>query len=107
MVFSMDNLQARFYYTLEFAAVLLALVACILLFKRSPEVAVFGLAMIVFAFTSGAAQGMIRYVLVAPALFWVLADWGKRPAFDRVWSLASVLLMGVEAMLFSFNFWVA
>jgi Gpi18-like mannosyltransferase len=105
--FSMDNPQAMVYYALEFAAILLALGTCLLLFKRSPEISIFGLAMIVFALTSGAAQGMVRYVLVAPALFWVLADWGRRPAVDRVWSLASILLMGMEAMLFSFDFWVA
>jgi hypothetical protein len=107
MAFTMDNPQAKFYYALEFAALLLGFMACILLFKRSPEISTFGLAMIVFAFTSGAAQGMVRYVLAAPPLFWILADWGRRPAFDRVWSLASILLMGMQAMLFSFDFWVA
>ena len=107
MAFTMDNPQAKFYCALEFAAVLLGFITCILLFKRSPEISIFGLAMIVFAFTSGAAQGMVRYVLAAPPLFWVLADWGRRPAFDRVWSLASILLMGMQAMLFSFDFWVA
>jgi Gpi18-like mannosyltransferase len=107
MAFTMDNPQAKFYYALEYAAVLFGFIACILLFKRSPEISIFGLAMIVFAFTSGAAQGMVRYVLAAPPLFWVLADWGRRPAFDRVWSLASILLMGMQAMLFSFDFWVA
>jgi hypothetical protein len=107
MTFFMNNPQAKVYYALEFAAVILAFATSLLLLKRQPEVSLFGLAMIVFALTSGAAQGMIRYVLVAPALFWVLADWGKRLAFDRIWSLVSILLMGMEAMLFSFNFWVA
>jgi len=37
----------------------------------------------------------------------VLARWGGNPVFDKVWILVSVLLLGVEAMLFSFNFWVA
>jgi len=63
--------------------------------------------MIVFAFTSGSAQGMVRYVLVVPALFWMLARWGRNSAFDRVWSLLSILLMGLEVLLFSFDFWVA
>ena len=99
--------QARFYYTLEFAAIALGILCCLLLLRERPEIALFGLAMIVFAVTSGAAQGMVRYVLPAPPLFWVLARWGRQPAFDRVWTVASVLLLGVEAMLFSFNFWVA
>jgi hypothetical protein len=105
--FTLDNLQTRFYYTLEFAAVALAIITCILLLKERPELSAFGLAMTFFAFTSGAAQGMIRYVLVAPSLFWILARWGKHPAFDRVWSVLSILLLGLEVTLFSFDFWVA
>ena len=105
--FFMNNPQAKVYYALEFSAVILALATCLLLLKPQPEVSLFGLAMLGFALTSGTAQGMIRYVLVVPALFWVLADWGKRLAFDRIWSIFSILLMGMEAMLFSFNFWVA
>jgi hypothetical protein len=95
------------YYLLEFAAIVLAVVACLLLWKERPELSAFGLAMIVFAFTTGSAQGMVRYVLPAAPLFWVLARWGRNPVFDRVWSLASILLMGMEATLFSFDFWVA
>jgi len=104
---SADNSQAAFYYTLEFAAVTLAVLACLLLLKERPELSLFGLAMIFFAFTSGSSQGMVRYVLAAPALFWVLARWGRHPVFDRVWTVLSLLLLGLEAMLFSFNFWVA
>ncbi len=99
--------QARVYYGLEFAAVLLAVVTCLLLLRKRPELALYGLALVFFAFTSGTAQGMVRYVLAAPPLFYVLAHWGKHPAFDRVWTIACVLLMGLEAMLFSFDFWVA
>ncbi len=46
---------------------------------------------------------MHRYVIAAPVIFLLLARWGKSEAFDRVWSLASILLMGVFAILFSFN----
>lgn len=99
--------QGRFYYSLEFACVLMAIVTCFLLIKEKPFLAWYGLAMIAFAFTSGSAQGMVRYVLVVPCLFWMLAKWGKSQVFDRVWTLASLLLMGLEALLFTFNFWVA
>jgi hypothetical protein len=102
-----NNSQTKFYYALEFSAVILAITACILLYQERPEIALFGLAMTIFTFTSGSAQGMIRYVLVVPAIFWVLARWGKNQAFDRSWTLLSILLMGVEVMLFSFDFWVA
>jgi hypothetical protein len=107
LTFSQNNPQAKFYYMLEFAAVALALLACFLLLKERPEIALYGLVMVSFAFTSGAAQGMVRYVLSAPAMFWVLARWGKNPIFDRIWVLVSVLLLGLEAMLFGFDFWVA
>lgn len=107
LTFSTNNSQAKFYYSLEFTAVVLALLACILLFKQRPEISAFGLAVIIFTFSSGSPQGMIRYVLAVPGLFWMLSYWGRQPAFDRVWTLVSVLLLGVEAMLFSFNFWVA
>jgi hypothetical protein len=63
--------------------------------------------MVFFLLTSGVPQGVVRYVLAAPAMFWMLARWGKSPVFDRIWTLVSVLLLGMEAMLFSFNFWVA
>jgi hypothetical protein len=45
--------------------------------------------------------------LGAPAVFIGLARWGKNPVFDRSWTLVSLLLMGLLAMLYAFNFWVA
>jgi len=102
-----DNLPAKFYYGLELSAAALAVLACLLLWREHPELSAFGLAMTLFAFTSGPAQGMVRYVLAVPPLFWILARWGRNLAFDRAWSLLSILLMGLEAMLFTFDFWVA
>ncbi len=58
-------------------------------------------------FTSGSAQGMLRCVLALPGLFALLAHWGCKQVFERLWTLLSVLLMGLEVLLFSFNFWVA
>jgi hypothetical protein len=45
--------------------------------------------------------------MAAPAIFITLARWGKNPVFDRAWTLASLLTMGLLSMLFAFNFWVA
>jgi hypothetical protein len=101
------NSQARFYYGLEFAAIFLTLFTCILLIKKRPELSWYGLAVVLFAFTAGTAHSMVRYVLAAPTLFYVTAKWGKHQYFDRAWTVACVLLLGLEAMLFSFNFWVA
>jgi hypothetical protein len=96
----------KFYYGLEFIGVALATIACILLLKERPEISIYGLAMVGFAFSSGIAQSMIRYMLVVPALFWIPARWGKNPVFDRIWTLLCILLLGLEVMLFSFDFWV-
>lgn len=99
--------ETRFYYGLEFAAVAFGVLCCLLLLKTRPELSLFGLAMILFAFTSGGPQGMVRYVLVVPPIFLVLARWGRRQVFDRVWTLFSILIMSLEVILFSFDFWVA
>jgi hypothetical protein len=100
-----DNLQARTYLMVEFGAIFLGLLACIWMFRREPILSVYSLLTIIFSMTTGVAQGMHRYVLAAPVVFLLLARWGKREAFDRVWTLTSILLMGVFAILFSFNLW--
>ncbi len=96
----------KFYYGLEFLSVALAVLACFWLWRERPELSAYSLAMVGFAFTSGIAQSMIRYMLVAPVMFWVLARWGKHPVFDRIWTLLCILLLGLEVMLFSFDLWV-
>jgi hypothetical protein len=102
-----DNTQATMYYVLETGAVLLALMACLLTLKHYPGVALFGLAALAIAVFSGWPQSMIRYVLVIPSIFMVLSRLGKWPAFDRAWTLASVLLLGVLTTLYTFDMWVA
>ena len=95
----------RAYYLIEFAAIAFGVITCLLMWKRDKALMLYGLATIVFALTSGAAQGMHRYVMAAPAVFLVPALWGKREAFDRSWTLGNVLLMGIYAAMFSFDFW--
>ena len=102
-----DNTQATVYYLLETGSVLLALIACLLTLKRYPGVALFGLAALTIAVFSGWPQSMIRYVLVIPSLFLMLSRLGKWPAFDRAWTLASVLLFGLLTTLYTFDMWVA
>lgn len=103
------TLQNRLYYLFEFVATGLGLVACLLTLRRYPGPALFGLAVLAISFTSGnncVAQGMPRYVLAVPSLFILLARWGRNPVFDRAWTVASVLLLGLLTALFTFNFWV-
>ena len=103
--FTGSNLQARVYYGVEFAAIIMAVAACILTVKRYPLISLFGLLVIVFSFFSGAAQGMHRYVLAVPSIFILFARWGKNTVFDRSWTLLSLLVMGLMATLFTFDFW--
>jgi hypothetical protein len=98
------NLQSRAYYLLEWFGMLFGLGASFAMLKRYPGIAVYSLALIIFSLTSGAMQGMHRYVMGAPVIFLLPALWGKNEVFDRTWSLATILMMGILAMVFSFNF---
>jgi hypothetical protein len=95
------------YFLTEFLGLIIGVVTCVTCIKHYPELAWFSLAVLIISLGSGPVQGIIRYILPAPAVFVMLARWGKNPVFDRAWTLASILLMGLLAMLFAFNFWVA
>ncbi len=101
------NPQASTYYLLELASVALALVACLLMLPRYPGESLFGLAVLLLSFTSGVPQSMIRYVLAVPSIYIFLAWLGRSPVFDRAWTTASVLLLGLLTTLFTFDMWVA
>ncbi|HKR89948.1 MAG TPA: mannosyltransferase family protein [Phenylobacterium sp.] len=97
--------QARAYYLVEVWGVAAAAVATLLLVRRDPALALYGLAILVIALTSGAAQGMHRYVLSLPALFLVPARLGRQPVFDRLWTLGNTLALAVFCLAFSWDFW--
>ena len=46
-------------------------------------------------------------MLVLRPTFPCLGKLGNNRIFDRAWTIASLLLMGLLALLFSFDFWVA
>lgn len=101
------NPQHTAYYLTEFLGLAIGVVACIATIKTHPELGWFSLAVVLISWGSGPAQGIHRYILGAPAVFITLARWGNHPVFDRAWTLLSILLMGMLAMLFAFNMWVA
>ena len=101
------NPQHTAYYLTEFFGLIIAVIACIIMIKTHPEIGWFSLAVVVLSWGSGPPQGIHRYILGAPALFITLARWGANPVFDRAWTMLSILLMGLLAMLFAFNMWVA
>jgi hypothetical protein len=96
---------ARAYYLVEFAGTGFGVLACLLLWRRDRILAVYGLAVIGVALTSGTALGMHRYILGVPAIYLVPARWGRSLAFDRLWTLGNVLVMGLFALAFSVDFW--
>ena len=99
--------ETQVYYALELGAIILGVTACVWALRRWPGPALFGLAAIGIALTSGPAQGMIRYSLAAPAIFLMLGHFGRHWVFDRGWTILSLVLMGFLAALFSLDFWVA
>jgi hypothetical protein len=99
------NSQMAAYYAIEWGAILLGFAACIIGWRRHRDLAIFGILVVFLSLTSGVPQGMHRYILAAPPVFLLLARWGGNKAFDRVWTIASILLMGVMATLFSFDMW--
>ena len=99
------NPQAAAYYAIEWGGILLGFTACFAGLRRHPDLAWFGLLVVLLSFTSGPAQGMHRYILAAPPVFLFLARLGNKPAFDRAWTMASLLLMGILATLFTFDMW--
>lgn len=99
--------QTTAYYAMEFFAILLALLAGIMLLRKYPGLALFSLLALIVPLTSGAPQSLNRYVLASPATFVFLSRLGKDQTFDRGWTLASTLMMGLLVTLFTFDMWVA
>lgn len=91
---------------IEIFSVLLAVIASIWLWRRDTALAAFSLAVVTLSVFSGSFQSLARYMLIAPALYIFLANLGRHPTFDRLWTLLSVLLMGMLAALFAVDFWV-
>jgi hypothetical protein len=101
------NPQTVVYFSLELFGVLLALSASLAVLRKYPGLALFSLCVLLVSITSGFPQSNIRYVLPLPATFLVLSQLGKNALFDKIWTLISILLMGLLLTLFTFNFWVA
>lgn len=104
-VFASQNDQGKVVFAMEIASILLATVSCFMTLRKYPSLSVFGLAAIAIAVFSGVPQSMARYMLVVPSMYLVLGRWGKSETFDRAWTTASVLLMGLTAYLFTFDMW--
>jgi hypothetical protein len=98
--------EGLIYFSIEVFTTLTALIAGLWLIRRDPIVALFSLAVVLLSIFSGSAQSMARYMLIAPAMFIMLGYCGKNKIFDKAWTLASILLMGMSVLLFSYDMWV-
>ncbi len=98
--------EGLIYFSIEVFATVIALVGSIWLIRRDPVVAMFSLAVVLLSIFSGSAQSMARYMLIAPAMFIFLGYCGRNKVFDKAWTLASILLMGMSVLLFSYDMWV-
>jgi hypothetical protein len=94
---------------LGLSAIVLALVSCVINVKRYPESALFGFLALAIPLTSGwtGTQSALRYVLAVPTLWVLLGQLSRNMIFERTWTLLSILLLAMQAFLFSFDFWVA
>lgn len=92
-------------YLIEFFCMAIGFITILRCLKTNSEVAWFSLAAFLIPWISG-PPGIHRYMLAAPAVFITLAHWGKNPAFDRAWTIVSLLLMSLFSMMFAFDFWV-
>lgn len=98
--------EGLIYFSIEVFATIIALIGSIWLIRRDPVVALFSLAVVLLSIFSGSAQSMARYMLIAPAMFIFLGYCGRNKVFDKAWTLASILLMGMSILLFSYDMWV-
>ena len=98
--------EGLIYFSIEVFATVIALLGSIWLIRRDPVVALFSLAVVLLSIFSGSAQSMARYMLIAPAMFIFLGYCGRNKVFDKAWTLASILLMGMSVLLFSYDMWV-
>jgi hypothetical protein len=96
---------AAAYRALDFAAFAAAFAASAAYFRRDPPLALYGLAVLGVAATSGSSVGVIRYALAVPALFLAPAQLGRCWALDRVWTLAGALGLALTTTAFTFGFW--
>ncbi len=102
-----SNPQMTTYYAIEVFGVVLAVIACLFTARRYPGIALFSALALILPVTGSAPQSIIRYVVAIPAVFIFLSRLGRHVVFDRIWTIFSLLMMGMLLSLYTFNMWVA
>jgi hypothetical protein len=104
--YAITNGPATVYFGIQILTIAIAFFSSLGLIRRDPPVALFSLAVVILSVFSGSAQSMERYMLAAPASFIGLGYLGRFKPFDRTWTVASLLLMGMLVSLYTLKFWV-
>jgi hypothetical protein len=97
----------RLYFLIELALLALAVLSCMLTARRYPGIALYSLAVLFLFGTSDQTVSGSRIVLPAASIFILPGIYGRNPLFDRVWTLISILMLGLMVTLFTFDMWVA
>jgi hypothetical protein len=100
------NPETEIYYLLEFAGIGLAFFSCAITVRQYLPETLFGLFVIIVSVFSSVPQSMLRYMLVVPSMFIFLGQLGKHKVFDKAWTLLSILILGIQLTLFTFDMWV-
>ncbi|MCU0466167.1 MAG: hypothetical protein MUF38_16570 [Anaerolineae bacterium] len=95
------------WVALNLGAIIIAVVSLFVGVRRYPMLALFGFVSLLVPLSSGwtGTQSAFRYVLAVPTLWVMLGRFSRSVVFDRAWTTASILLLAMNAFLFSFDFW--
>ncbi len=104
--FITNNPQATVHITLDVLMTLLAIGASLYALRKWPAIGVFGLAAIGLPLLTFRVIGLGRYSLAVIPIYLTLAVFGRSRVFDRLWTVGSVLLLGLYIFLFSHGMWV-
>ncbi|MBN1200682.1 MAG: hypothetical protein JXJ20_02380 [Anaerolineae bacterium] len=94
------------HVALDLALTGLAVSLCLVEIKRFPGMALYGLGSVAMGISSGQLVSMNRYTLAVVPVFFVLARWGRRPIFDKLWTIISLLWFTFYTVLYVHGFWV-
>jgi len=92
---------------MNLSATALAVVSLCVCVRRYPMLALLGFMALLIPLTSGwtGTNSAFRYVLAVPTLWVMLGRLSRSQVFERSWTVFSVLLLAMNAFLFSFDFW--
>jgi hypothetical protein len=107
--FAQTSPEAQFNIILGLSAVVLGVFSCFWNARKYPLLAIFGFIALLIPMTGGwtGTNSAIRYVLVMPTLWIMLGQFSRNVVFEKSWTVLSILLLAMQAYLFSVDMWSA